>query len=153
MQIKKIVILFLIVSSSCNAQKYRDFNDTIILEISQTLVEPEYIFKINNDKLFIFKNKYLYKKGDIQVKEKIIFRKKLSKICIDNIKDQLEKLKFVDTKYIKSMLGGIHWDIFFTLDNYEKKIHIENTRVKEIDDLFKMINDLIPANKPRIVMN
>lgn len=126
--------------------------EDISLEIEQILIEPEHIFKITGNKFKILERKLYYKRKVPKLKENRIYAKTLDSENLGKIKIILEELINSDSLYSKSVIGDIERKLFIKIDKKENRIKIGNLGVDKTNDLFELINKLIPSNRPKITI-
>lgn len=142
-----IYLLICLCSSSFTSRKYNSKSVNFRLEIKQ-LVLGSYThntFVITENKFYIFEHTPA---EDSQLKRKEIYSKKIKQAALDEIIQASNHLYALDSQYIKASLGGIRWEIDLNKSENTKKIIIENNSLKEIDELFNLINKIIPNKKP-----
>ncbi|MEA3495524.1 MAG: hypothetical protein U9R42_05750 [Bacteroidota bacterium] len=149
----KLLILFSIIPIviSCNIYNtvQNDSNNKIEFEIKQIVSGSysQYNFVFVDDKLVI-NEQNITKLGKSNYKK--IYSKKIKKYEIKRIKEAIEPLCQLESKYIKPQLGGLRWELNIVFNDIDKKIIIENYYIPEISLLFDIINNLTPKNKPKL---
>jgi hypothetical protein len=148
MIIKKVTFLMIcIIFCRCNLfnvssnHEKEDF-DNYKLEIKQIVFGgSNNYFVIENGKITIYQLD-----GDIKTKK--IFGNQIKKKYYQEIKNLAVLLDKLDSTYKRPALDGVYLEIQINNKSSSKKIVIENYSVKEVNDLFRLINKFIPRNKP-----
>lgn len=148
-----IVFVTLVFSCSTKMAINEGFENNLILEIQEFMVEPQYSFKIENGQFSIYKiQNFFNKKDELNSKITKTYSKKISKENFENIVAKIQELSNLDSAYITPALGGIGWTINYRINGFKKNMRIENTNVPQITELFKSVNVLIPPNNRKITI-
>ena len=114
------------------------------ISISQQILpgsNPDYIYKLSDKKIRIYKSKTLLRYK--------LFSQRLDKIQTDSLL-LLVKNAYVfnlDSNYDSGSLDGINWTFEIKIINQYKEIRLDNYYLKQLGDIVDFINRQIPQKK------
>lgn len=148
-----LFLVIIILLLSCNTNKNIEPNkEQVSIVIQQLLVKPEYIFSIQQSKFKILENRYSYKKNASKVKQINRYSAQLNTKELLTISHKIKGLNNLKEQYSKPVIGGIVWQIDYSINGEQKSITLDNYLPNEVKKLFQIINSLIENGKPQLTI-
>lgn len=114
----------------------------------------EFLYEIKDNELLVYSDVWKYnsktKEYDSEVKKRE--KAKISNVDYENIKLISRELLSFDTSYCTAKLGGYMWIVDYVIDGEQKRIVLNNYSLKEINEIFRILNTYIKKEKYHLLI-